>query len=184
MTSVWPALWPPWKRTTMSACSDNQSTILPFPSSPHWAPTTTTLAISRMFPLQNSLYEHDRFGKPVPAFPDHAPSQNTAGAARMRGIPPDKGCGLSTQARRGFGADLEGSQPIDIPRKSKGAAGQRGGTARRHRRDGGLNPACRAARPSNQRFRYGRNRRGGRASGDPDRPAHGRDASGPLLLSL
>jgi hypothetical protein len=36
----------------MSACSDNQSTILPFPSSPHWAPTMTTLAISRVFPLQ------------------------------------------------------------------------------------------------------------------------------------
>src|SRR5689334_22373909 len=35
----------------MSACSDNQSTILPFPSSPHWAPTTTTLAI-REFSLQ------------------------------------------------------------------------------------------------------------------------------------
>src|SRR4051812_4017700 len=44
MTSVCPALWPPWKRTTTSACSDNQSTILPLPSSPHWAPTTTTFA--------------------------------------------------------------------------------------------------------------------------------------------
>src|SRR6516165_10864268 len=43
---VWPALWPPWKRTTTSARSDNQSTILPLPSSPHWAPTTTTLPIS------------------------------------------------------------------------------------------------------------------------------------------
>src|ERR1700756_2967583 len=50
MTRVWPALWPPWKRTTMSACSDNQSTILPFPSSPHWAPTTTTLAMRGHFP--------------------------------------------------------------------------------------------------------------------------------------
>src|SRR5262245_38527297 len=47
MTRVWPALWPPWKRTTMSACSDSQSTILPFPSSPHWEPTTTTLAMRR-----------------------------------------------------------------------------------------------------------------------------------------
>src|SRR5215470_5870286 len=47
MTSVWPALCPPWKRTTMSACSDSQSTILPFPSSPHWEPTTTTLAMQR-----------------------------------------------------------------------------------------------------------------------------------------
>src|SRR4051812_32530645 len=44
MTRVWPALWPPWKRTTTSACSDSQSTILPLPSSPHWAPTTTTFA--------------------------------------------------------------------------------------------------------------------------------------------
>src|SRR6201996_8358379 len=67
MTRVWPALCPPWKRTTMSACSDNQSTILPFPSSPHWAPTTTTLAISRIFPLQRVQYEHDGFGKPAPA---------------------------------------------------------------------------------------------------------------------
>src|SRR5262245_14070161 len=32
----------------MSACSDSQSTILPFPSSPHWEPTTTTLAMRRL----------------------------------------------------------------------------------------------------------------------------------------
>src|SRR5882724_12561721 len=45
MTSVWPALCPPWKRTTTSACSESQSTILPLPSSPHCEPTTTTFAI-------------------------------------------------------------------------------------------------------------------------------------------
>src|SRR5579883_106633 len=45
MTSVWPALWPPWKRTTTSARSQSQSTIFPLPSSPHWAPITATLAI-------------------------------------------------------------------------------------------------------------------------------------------
>src|SRR5215218_3216824 len=45
-TSVCPALWPPWKRTTTSARCDSQSTIFPLPSSPHWAPTTATLAIS------------------------------------------------------------------------------------------------------------------------------------------
>ena len=43
MTSVWPALWPPWKRTTAWAWSVSQSTTLPLPSSPHWVPTTTTL---------------------------------------------------------------------------------------------------------------------------------------------
>src|SRR5687768_10996763 len=42
MTSVWPALWPPWKRTTPWAWSVSQSTILPLPSSPHCVPTTTT----------------------------------------------------------------------------------------------------------------------------------------------
>src|SRR6478752_4754091 len=41
----------------MSACSDNQSTILPFPSSPHWAPTTTTLAISYGFPA-SQWFQH------------------------------------------------------------------------------------------------------------------------------
>src|SRR5215813_9086476 len=45
MTSVWPALWPPWKRTTTSARAESQSTILPLPSSPHWAPITATLDI-------------------------------------------------------------------------------------------------------------------------------------------
>src|SRR4029077_13225491 len=91
MTSVWPALWPPWKRTTISACSDNQSTILPFPSSPHWAPTTTTLASARVFPLQLSLFEHDLFERPFPparphpsacAFPDHVPSVNHGSGRR------------------------------------------------------------------------------------------------------
>src|SRR3990167_4858428 len=43
ITSVWPALWPPWKRTTPVAVSVSQSTSLPLPSSPHWVPTTTTL---------------------------------------------------------------------------------------------------------------------------------------------
>src|SRR3712207_3633985 len=45
MTSVWPALWPPWKRTTTSARLASQSTTLPLPSSPHWAPMTATLAM-------------------------------------------------------------------------------------------------------------------------------------------
>src|SRR3954447_2270011 len=40
-TIVWPALLPPWKRTTASACSASRSVIFPLPSSPHWAPTMT-----------------------------------------------------------------------------------------------------------------------------------------------
>src|SRR3954469_20020337 len=43
---VWPALLPPWKRTTTSACSARRSMTLPLPSSPHWAPTITVPGIS------------------------------------------------------------------------------------------------------------------------------------------
>src|SRR5690606_14792973 len=42
ITSVWPALWPPWNRTTPPMSCVSRSTILPLPSSPHWAPSTTT----------------------------------------------------------------------------------------------------------------------------------------------
>src|SRR4051794_38593041 len=40
-TMVWPALLPPWKRMTRSACSARRSVTLPLPSSPHWAPRIT-----------------------------------------------------------------------------------------------------------------------------------------------
>src|SRR6056297_2012949 len=42
ITSVWPALWSPWKRATAATRSVSRSTILPLPSSPHWVPMTTT----------------------------------------------------------------------------------------------------------------------------------------------
>src|SRR5262245_27618800 len=42
MTSVWPALWPPWKRATAAARSVSRSTTLPLPSSPHWVPMMMT----------------------------------------------------------------------------------------------------------------------------------------------
>ena len=45
-TIVWPALLPPWKRTTASACSASRSVIFPLPSSPHWAPTMTIPGMS------------------------------------------------------------------------------------------------------------------------------------------
>src|SRR5690606_5856865 len=51
MTRVWPALWPPWKRTTAPISSVSRSTILPLPSSPHCAPSTTTDWPMAMTPL-------------------------------------------------------------------------------------------------------------------------------------
>ncbi len=47
-TIVWPALLPPWKRTTASARSASRSVIFPFPSSPHWAPTMTMPGTARV----------------------------------------------------------------------------------------------------------------------------------------
>src|SRR5580692_2850587 len=41
ITSVCPALWPPWKRATACARSVSRSTTLPLPSSPHCRPITT-----------------------------------------------------------------------------------------------------------------------------------------------
>src|SRR5579863_2935255 len=41
ITSVCPALWPPWKRATACARSVSKSTTLPLPSSPHCRPITT-----------------------------------------------------------------------------------------------------------------------------------------------
>src|SRR5258708_5981629 len=43
MMTVCPALWPPAYRATMEKFSERTSTILPLPSSPHWAPTITAV---------------------------------------------------------------------------------------------------------------------------------------------
>ena len=51
ITSVWPALCPPWKRTTALAWSVSKSTILPLPSSPHWVPMTTTVFAMKLLNL-------------------------------------------------------------------------------------------------------------------------------------
>src|SRR5215510_14168508 len=70
MTSVCPALWPPWKRTTISACSESQSTILPLPSSPHWAPTTTTLAMSCPSAVWPEMVANQQWSTQAPALPE------------------------------------------------------------------------------------------------------------------
>ena len=41
MTTVCPALFPPWNRATQVACSAKRSTSFPLPSSPHCAPKMT-----------------------------------------------------------------------------------------------------------------------------------------------
>src|SRR3954453_8411228 len=65
MTSVWPALWPPWKRTTPWALSVSQSTSLPLPSSPHWVPTTTTFLPVVTLMLVPLLKNSDRSDTPL-----------------------------------------------------------------------------------------------------------------------
>src|SRR5512145_2801161 len=52
-TTVWPALLPPWKRTTTLTWGVMTSTTLPLPSSPHCVPTTTMLGM----PLSPQLGE-------------------------------------------------------------------------------------------------------------------------------
>src|SRR5688500_13017588 len=62
-TTVWPALLPPWKRTTTFTWGVITSTTLPLPSSPHCAPITTMLGIPVTSQLTEGLHrirEHVR----------------------------------------------------------------------------------------------------------------------------
>src|SRR3984957_24829 len=58
MTSVCPALWPPWKRTTAFTWSVNKSTTLPLPSSPHCRPITTRFLPITRHPQQCQSGHH------------------------------------------------------------------------------------------------------------------------------
>src|SRR5258706_12091377 len=99
ITRVWPALCPPWKRTTPWAWSVSQSTTLPLPSSPHWVPMTTTflatvsaLAQIAHGPLAAALHElAPAFGssalRRVSRKPDHDDFARGSQLADRRGEP-------------------------------------------------------------------------------------------------
>ena len=56
-TTVCPALLPPWNLATHVALSANLSTSLPFPSSPHWAPSTTVAGMVLRPSADNIVHE-------------------------------------------------------------------------------------------------------------------------------
>src|SRR5687767_3088181 len=113
ITSVWPALWPPWKRTTPCARSVSQSTILPLPSSPHCVPITTTLRALMLLPLPPC--EGGREPKVNGGFGLFEKGKPPAHSARF---PPSQGGGKNHSSHRS-------SQASQINRK----AGRRAGTA-------------------------------------------------------
>src|SRR6056297_602212 len=131
MTSVWPALCPPWNRAITSARSLSQSTSLPFPSSPHWAPTTTTLAMispqARGIPRASIAAapagRNRNFG-PRPLDRRAAPGEN-----RMSDFQQGARHGISRQMDRGLraaGADL---QPDRVELPDLGTGQRRGADA-------------------------------------------------------
>src|SRR5258708_7719423 len=80
MTSVWPALCPPWKRATAAARSVSMSTTLPLPSSPHWVPMTTT-----NFPTALDLYRaRNRMTTPASMLPKPAMRNSRSWASSSR----------------------------------------------------------------------------------------------------
>src|SRR5882762_11661794 len=99
ITSVCPALCPPWNRTTPCAWSVSQSTTFPLPSSPHWVPMTTTFlaTVSALVqfahgPLAVALYELAlAFGlralRRVSRKPDHDDLPRGSQLADRRGEP-------------------------------------------------------------------------------------------------
>src|SRR5689334_24281819 len=54
----------------MSACSESQSTIFPLPSSPHWEPTTTTLAMSYPSAVWPEMVATQQWITQAPALPE------------------------------------------------------------------------------------------------------------------
>src|SRR5215470_4913364 len=54
----------------MSACSESQSTIFPLPSSPHWEPTTTTLAMSCPSAVWPEMIATQQWVTQAPALPE------------------------------------------------------------------------------------------------------------------
>ena len=107
------------------------------------------------------------------------PAKITAGAARMRGISPDKGCGLRRKQEGPSGPPDVAPNPLispEIPRAWRAC----GGPARRVAAT--ASPGRARRRGLQQRFRFGHSSApaAGRATPPPLR-AHGRDASTPLI---
>jgi len=98
ITKVWPAVWPPWKRQRRVGPAPTKPVdgSCPFLRRPHWRRRR------RHWPFRR--FSFATISKP---------SQKTAGAARMRGIPTDKDEGYRRQARRGRGTRLTGLKPMN-----------------------------------------------------------------------
>ena len=134
MTSVCPALCPPWKRTTPSTSSVSQSTILPLPSSPHCVPTTTTFCaidgsyfagdavrattLQLPFCSQDLAVEHEiacllRPRRAAPAPPPRPPRAVAAPALRSPGS-----CPGGARIARGHAASAKPRKVAQVDRKA------------------------------------------------------------------
>src|ERR1700752_473598 len=71
----------------MSACSESQSTIFPLPSSPHWEPTTTTLAMSCPYAVWPEMIATQQWITQAPALPELSEATAAGKAARGPSTP-------------------------------------------------------------------------------------------------
>src|SRR5436190_3756574 len=83
--TVWPALWPPWYRATIEKFGVSRSTILPLPSSPHCAPSTTRFISGvRFYPEMIVLDGSSLTIEQLVAIADHGEQVALSAAARGR----------------------------------------------------------------------------------------------------
>src|SRR5690242_17839706 len=138
MTSVWPALCPPWKRTTPCACSVSQSTTLPLPSSPHCVPITTTFLLAAAIvrslsgdtAQRGELAQVEREAGRRPRAPERFADTVVAFAAADRiGF----ALGEHRKTRAGLVVIAAQIREIDMQRGHLRAGGQRKRFQRRHR---------------------------------------------------
>src|SRR5580658_9495684 len=78
MMTVCPALWPPAYRATTEKVRVSTSTILPLPSSPHWAPTMTAVLPRLVLLLFNELSTWNICGRQPSPHPGVAHTGRTA----------------------------------------------------------------------------------------------------------
>src|SRR6266487_39893 len=127
MTTVCPALLPPWYLTTKSTLSPSRSVALPLPSSPHCAPASTMAGIRRSLPCSGGAAvpgvagQHRRglaaaVGQELLAAPRLVIlADGRGGPAEQKERPQETAIGLVLPRNRALPAPARAAQQIEAP---------------------------------------------------------------------
>src|SRR5262249_16209335 len=109
----------------MSACSESQSTIFPLPSSPHWEPTTTTLAMSCPSSAWPEIIPNQQRLAQAPALPELTEAAASGKAAQGQARPARGSRQSELTPSSGL---VQGSKPNEAALEKRIARRYRGGS--------------------------------------------------------